>query len=46
MANPNPHVTEFISLFSQTARYQHCYEVFRDFVQMPGFEGQWNGNVR
>ncbi|CQJ32052.1 hypothetical protein WFK62_05540 [Yersinia enterocolitica] len=34
MANPNPHVAEFISLFNQTARYHHRYEVFRDFVQM------------
>lgn len=34
MANSNPHVAEFISLFNQTARYHHRYEVFRDFVQM------------
>ncbi|OCJ36782.1 hypothetical protein [Serratia sp. 14-2641] len=34
MANANPHVAEFISLFNQTARYHHRYEVFRDFVQM------------
>ncbi|EPA8554208.1 hypothetical protein ACQ697_001953 [Yersinia enterocolitica] len=34
MANPNPHVAEFIPLFNQTARYHHRYEVFRDFVQM------------
>ena len=34
MANPNSHVAEFISLFNQTARYHHRYEVFRDFVQM------------
>lgn len=34
MANLNPHVAEFISLFNQTARYHHRYEVFRDFVQM------------
>lgn len=34
MANPNPHVAEFIALFNQTARYHHRYEVFRDFVQM------------
>lgn len=34
MANHNPHMAEFLSLFNQTARYHHRYEVFRDFVQI------------
>lgn len=34
MINPNLHVAELISLFNQTPRYHHRYEVFRDFVHM------------
>ncbi|SUH28941.1 Uncharacterised protein [Salmonella enterica subsp. enterica] len=33
MENHNSHIAEFISLFSQTARYHYRYKVVRDFTQ-------------